>query len=53
MKICLEINGETFIIITKTQNPLLGEVCSVFKRLIIMAGYPANSLKTQEDNEDF
>lgn len=49
MKLLLEINDETYIIITPTKSPLLGEVCSAFRRILISAGYPPEALTVKDD----
>ena len=51
MKLLLEINNETYIIITQTQSPLLGEVCSAFRRILISAGYPPEALTVKNPDD--
>jgi hypothetical protein len=52
MKIALEINNETYVIITQTQSPLLGEACSAFRRILIMAGYPPEALTVKNKYDE-
>jgi hypothetical protein len=52
MKLALEINKETYIIITQNESPLLGEVCSAFRRILIMAGYPPEALTVKDEYDE-
>lgn len=49
MKLLLEVNDETYIIITPTKSPLLGEVCSGFRRLLLSAGYPPDAITPKDE----
>jgi len=52
MKLFLEINKEWYIAITPTESPDLGEVCSAFRRVLLSAGYPPESLTVKDKWDD-